>query len=114
MTCEKFTRSFKKLKRYTHLSNKQLETLVNKPKQGYTVGGKTISKGAYFRIREQAVDNITKSIMTLALASHCDIISHHDVITTITKIMELLDEDVQLEKIYKVIREILRNSKKSY
>jgi len=107
MSCDKFTHRFKKIKKFTHLTDRQLEAIIKKQRKNYALGEKTVTKSTYYTIRSQGFDNITRSIMTLAVMIHCDIIHPNDVHMIITKIANLLDEEVDLEKIYTLVRKAI-------
>ncbi|HIQ12842.1 MAG TPA: hypothetical protein EYH44_00415 [Thermoprotei archaeon] len=110
--CE-FKYSFKKIRNYLGLTDVQLNTItagkkVNRFK--YQIGNKTVSKGSYYRVRDQAITNITKSIMTMTVLISCDIISHDDLITIITTTAKLIDEGIHIEEIFFKLKEYFKKT----
>lgn len=111
----KFKYLFKKKYRFLGLTSTQLKIITSGKKVDnykYQVGNKAISKGSYYRVRDQAITNITKSIMTISILISCDIISYDDLVTVITTTSKLLDEDVPIDEIYIKIKNYLKKTVK--
>ncbi len=107
----KFTRLGKKIDRISSITSRQLYTLtVQRQSKTYQILGKKVKRGTFHRVRNQGIDNVTKSMMTLSLLVACDVISLDDIIAIIQRITSLLDEDIDPEHLFRIIREHLRKS----
>ncbi len=107
----KFKYSFKKTNEFFGITVKQLEVLFEEKKihkNNVIIGSRSLSKGAFYRMKDQAITNITKSIMTISLLVSCDVISHDDVMNIIITTSNLLDEDVPVDEIFIRLKSFLK------
>ncbi|GEM_PF-4875583 len=97
-----FKRSFKKILNISFLTETQIKTLICDAEikgKKVIIDKKVISKGSYYRTRNQAIQNIVRSIMTLAVISYHDIINPNDVANLIIMISSLIEEDIDTQDI---------------
>jgi len=107
----KFKFSFKNLHKMFGLTTNQLHILLSEKrieKNKVLLSEKTLSKGAYYRMKDQAITNITKSMMLISLLLSCDIISYDDMISIITTSSRLIEEDIPPNEIYDRIKDFLK------
>ncbi len=108
----KFKYSFKKMNNFFGITARQFDTIFTKKmiiKDKVIMENRTISKGAYYRVKDQAITNVTKSIMLVSLLVSCDIISYDDMISVVTTTSRLLEEDVPVDEIFKRLKGFLKN-----
>ncbi len=109
----RFKYSFKKTSEFFGITVKQLEVLFEEKKthgNKVIIGSRSLSKGAYYRMKDQAITNITKAIMTISLLVSCDVISHDDVMNIIMTTSNLLDEDVPVDEIFIRLKNFLKKT----
>ncbi len=106
-----FKSPFKEFNKYFHITYNQLKVIVSQKKvveDKIYLKDKTMSKGAYYRIKRQAISNITKTIMTVAMLNECDIISYHDITSLIITISHMISEDIPIDQVYEKILSYLK------
>jgi hypothetical protein len=111
----------KKLLKNSYLTHIQLEILldfifkkqhrmpIKTSNDMVRLSNRTVKRGTYYRILRQARDKLSKSIITLLLATKLDIISHQDV----TNILEgVVNIDITLDniEIYETIINMIKTS----
>ena len=107
----KFTRLGKKIDKISSITARQLYTLTMQNRSNnYQILGKRVKRGTFHRVRSQGIDNVTKSLMTLSLLVACDVISLDDITTIIQRITSLLEEDIDPEDMFRIIRKYLKES----